>query len=70
MLVISLCVRRLTKDAKAKSTLWLREGGEHSEATLPLREKECFVQVTLSLPEVMRDNLSFVFPAFWGHLGQ
>lgn len=51
-----MCVKPLIKDVKVKSTRWLRE-------------KECFVQVTLSLPEVMWDNLSFAFQALWGHLG-
>lgn len=68
-LIIPQWVRWLIKDAKAKSTLQLWEGSQLSEATPSLREKECFVQVTLSLPEVMWDNLSFVFQAFWGHLG-
>lgn len=68
-LTILQWVRWLIKDAKAKSTLQLWEGGQLSEATRSLREKEGFVQVTLSLPEVTWDNLSFVFQAFWGHLG-
>lgn len=45
----ALCARRLIKDATAKSTLWVREGGQPPEATLPLRERAGFVEVTLSL---------------------
>lgn len=43
------CARRLIKDASAKPTLWVREEGQPSEATLLLRERVGFVQVTLSL---------------------
>lgn len=46
---IAPCGRRLIKDAMAKPMLWIREGGQPSEATLPLRERVGFVQVTLSL---------------------
>lgn len=47
-----------------QSTLPLR-GGQLPEDTRLLREKEYFV-LTLSLPEVTQDNLSFVFQALWG----
>ena len=68
--VTPLCVRWLIIDVKAKSTLWLREWGQLSEASRLLREKECCIQVTRSLPEVMQNNLSFAVQALWGHLGQ